>query len=499
MSVRLWQAKARLLRVLNDGGMKREAAQCHRNALALDLGAIDSAFALLELAENAADLLAQYRTQQRGRAVLEAMPWFEAALQARSCYVQCEHGKAQRVYETLCERYPDNSHVLRELAECHVQLGRVEEPRRCFEHLHRVEPLAVAGMDVYGILMEREGQAVHLNKLSQHLLAVDRHRPETWTTLALAAKKRGDRGRALSMVKRALQLDPCHGWAQLLLALLLYEDQQFAEASRSFRAARLISPESYPAYKGLVVSALKLERPDEARALAEEMRRRMSSNPRAIALYGEVIHSVTGNARIVGKCAREALRIDPDCIEAILSLASYFARQSKIEDGIAYLQERLDACLSHRFALHCRIAQYYEQLKRLQDALEHYKEAARCNPLLEEAATGFARVQRELRGGGTNSAAASSGGKASSFLEDDDDNDDDGEEEEEEEEEEEDDDADDSLDDHDDDDLGDFTDGDGASSIIGGVGDNDSLARLHGSFGSIDESAIDWSAIGDND
>jgi predicted Zn-dependent protease len=205
--------------------------------------------------------------------------------------------------------------------------------------------------------------------------------PECWLLVARALARRGDERAADEPARRFLAAAPLHpvapgAWYLVGRAVLASEDADAGEeaAARAFargralerwhallRARRLqarLAPEDALPRVGLALLWLEVDRPESARAWAEDALRLAPESDRALLVAATCARRTGDAARAEALCAR-ALEQRPGWPEARLERAELFLESGRAEEGEAELralfEEGAEAGLPRAWLLLARV------------------------------------------------------------------------------------------------------------------------------------------------
>jgi len=152
------------------------------------------------------------------------------------------------------------------------------------------------------------------------------------------------RAKALSAVRKALELEPDLADAHVLLANLQQEQWHWADAEAEYRRALELSPNDADAHAGLASWLMCQGRTDEALAWA---RRGRELDPLAVsgANMGWILFQSHRYKEAIREL-RSALAVQPDDIDVLLYLGFTLIANSQSEDAIPVLERAVS--ISHR-------------------------------------------------------------------------------------------------------------------------------------------------------
>jgi tetratricopeptide (TPR) repeat protein len=359
----------------------------YRRALELSQGtAVEALTGIYELSlskmerQQLEDLIRTYSSQY---------PWLPPLLEGTNWFRQFRFAQALETFNKLNITYPDNPIILQNLAECQLQMSNIDGGRRAFDQLRRIDPFTTDGIDLYAMLLERHGTPGQVlpEELVRHILSLRApHSPQVWTALAVYWKSKMQKEKAMAMVENALQVAPHHHRAHLLKGQLLLDQNKPEEAKECFHLAKIYFP-TFQSYRGLVACKFKLNDPKGAMIYAKELKTLMYDSPRALSLYADLIlKTEPTKMNSAYELYIEALKIDPQCVEAIISLAALHASQRRHEQAIAFLTSKIGGAASEadRGLIYLNLGKIFDSKNLYTEALVNYEEAYRSLPGMKD-------------------------------------------------------------------------------------------------------------------
>ncbi|KAK3003270.1 hypothetical protein RJ639_018882 [Escallonia herrerae] len=105
------------------------------------------------------------------------------------------------LFTELLQRFPNNIHVLLEIAKVEAIIGKNDEAITSFEKVRSIDPYVLTYMDEYAMLLMLKSEHLKLNKLVHDLLSIDPTRPEVFVALSVLWERKDERG-ALSYAEK---------------------------------------------------------------------------------------------------------------------------------------------------------------------------------------------------------------------------------------------------------------------------------------------------------
>ncbi|KAL1548490.1 Anaphase-promoting complex subunit 7 [Salvia divinorum] len=377
----------------------RAAIGCFKECLRNCPYIFDAIIALAELGVSAKDIISLFpQTPSRsGRPPFDhfdSSRWLPRYVEAQCCIASNDYKGGLDLFAELLQRFPNNIHILLEMAKVKAVIGKNDEAILDFENVLSIDPYIMTYMDEYAMLLKLKSDNSKLNKLVHDLLNIDPTKPEALVALAVLWEKKDERG-ALTYAEKSIRIDERHVAGYIMKGNLFLSLNRPEAAVIAFRGAQELRPD-LRSYQGLVRSYLAVSKVKEALFAAREAMKAMPQSGKVLKLVGDVHAShVTGREK-AKKFYESALRLEPGFLGAALALAELHVVEGRNGDAVSLLQRYLkdwaDDCL------HVKLAQVFAATNMLQDALSHYQAALRINPQNEAAKKGLERLEKQMKG-----------------------------------------------------------------------------------------------------
>ena len=187
---------------------------------------------------NVAMLRRQFPAAQAAyRQVLDKAPSVQhAMLLARAFVANGEADKALALIETQSKKAPQDTGLLRALAELQTNLGKNEAAAKSFVQLLALNPKDVGAMSSYAVLLQSMGDAKALGTAEQALKLAPAS-AEAADTLGWVLALQGKYDLSLRHLREARLRDPSNGSIRFHLAYALSKSGRKAEAKEELSAA----------------------------------------------------------------------------------------------------------------------------------------------------------------------------------------------------------------------------------------------------------------------
>ncbi|XP_062230761.1 anaphase-promoting complex subunit 7-like [Phragmites australis] len=324
----------------------------------------------------------------------DALRWWNRYVEAQCCIASHDYKGGLDIYLELMQRFPNNVHILLEIAKVEAIIGRNDEAIMYFEKARLIDPNIITYMDEYAILLKSKSDYTKLSKLVHDMLHIDPARPETCVALA-AMWERKDERKALTYAEKSLRVDDRHITGYIMKGNLHLSLNRPDLAVTDFRGAQELRADLL-SYQGLVRAYLALSKCKEALFTAREAMKVMHQSAKALKLVGDV-HAISSSGREKArKFYESAIRLEPGFLGAALALADLHVAEGRNKEAVLLLERYLRQWADD--SLHIKLAQVFAATNMLSDALSHYQSALRINPHNEAAKKGLERLEKQMKG-----------------------------------------------------------------------------------------------------
>jgi len=264
------------------------------------------------------------------------------------------------------------------LSGTRMQAGQYDGAVQAARQALAIDPACVdAGVNLGRALIEQQEIGAAMDAFAD---VAERGPPTALlcTNIARGWRAAGDVMQATTWIDRALQLEPGHVPALVLLGGLAREMGDLDSALTQLTRAAALDADNYEMWSETAL--ILLERGDAAAALAAQQKARalMPEVPAAIAGHANALVAV-GDMRAALDAYKQALDVNPMSIAALCGIAQNFPRKldRTHRERIESLLMMPDLRAQTRSPLHAAMASYY-------DALEDYPRAAAQTDLANE-------------------------------------------------------------------------------------------------------------------
>ncbi|XP_027363285.1 anaphase-promoting complex subunit 7 isoform X2 [Abrus precatorius] len=360
---------------------------------------LEAITALSELGSTAKDIISLFpQTPNRsGRAPFDhtdSCRWLQRYVEAQCCMASNDYKGGLELFADLLQRFPNNIHLILEIAKVEAIIGKNEEAIMNFEKARSIDPYIITYMDEYAMLLKLKSDYSKLSKLVHDLLNIDPARPEVFVALSVLWEKK-DEIKALQYAEQSIRIDERHISGYIMKGNLLLTMKRADAAVSAFRAAQELRPD-IRSYQVLVHTYLALSKMKEALYASREAMKAMPQSAKALKLVGDVHASNSGGREKAKKFYESALRLEPGYLGAALALAELHVIEGRNGDAVSLLERYLKDWADD--SLHVKLAQVFAATNMLLEALSHYQAALRLNPQNEAAKRGLERLEKQMKG-----------------------------------------------------------------------------------------------------
>ncbi|KAL3626124.1 Anaphase-promoting complex subunit 7 [Castilleja foliolosa] len=377
----------------------RAAIGCFKECLRSCPYIIEAIIALAELSVSSKDIISLFpqspnRSGKHPSDQFDSSRWLQRYVEAQCFIASNDYKGGLELFSELLQRFPNNIHILLEMAKVKAVTGKNDEAILDFEKVRSLDPYVVTYMDEYAMLLKLKSDNTKLNKLVHDLLNIDPAKPEVYVALSVLWEKKDERS-ALSYAEKSIRVDERHVAGYIMKGNLYLSMNRPDAAVIAYRGAQELRPD-LRSFQGLVRSYLALSKVKEALYVAREAMKAMPQSAKALKLVGDVHASNTNGREKAKKFYESALRLEPGFLGSALALAELHVMEGRNKDAVNLLERYLKDWADD--SLHVKLAQVFAATNMLQDALSHYQAALRINSQNEAAKKGLERLEKQMKG-----------------------------------------------------------------------------------------------------
>ncbi|KAI7756585.1 hypothetical protein M8C21_009895, partial [Ambrosia artemisiifolia] len=340
----------------------RPAIACYKECLRHCPYIFEAIISLAELGVQAKDIfsLLPQTPNRTGRPPFDQFDssrWLHRYVEAQCCIASNDYKGGLELFSELLQRFPNNVHILLEMAKVEAIIGKNDEAITNFEKVRSIDPYVVTYMDEYAMLLKLKSDPLKLNKLVHDLLTIDPARPEVYVALSVLCERKDERA-ALANAEKSIKIDERHLPGYIVKGNLFLSMNQPDAAVVAFRSAQELRPD--------------------------------------LRSYQDVYASSSSGREKAKKFYESALRLEPGYLGAALALAELHVMEGRNNEAVTLLERYLKDWADD--SLHVKLAQVFAATNMMQDSLSHYQAALRINPLNEAAKKGLERLEKQMKG-----------------------------------------------------------------------------------------------------
>ncbi|MFN0196196.1 MAG: tetratricopeptide repeat protein [Planctomycetaceae bacterium] len=253
---------------------------------------------------------------------------------------QGNYKDAEKIYQGVLERRPDDTNALFHLGAMYAVQGRFEEAARIFEKSLATEPDSPQPLFNLGLARARLGQAEVAERHFVELLQLDPLFPGGWVALGNLLSRQGRTAEAIAAFESELEFNPSSVEAHVNLGVILGGQQQLEESHRHLAEAVRLAPESAEARFNLGVCEGMLKNYDAAVPHLQEAIRLRPDHPGARTALGNIFAKSGRHAEAIEAYEAE-LEKNPKWVEAQANLGALFGEQDRFPEAMEHLEEAL--------------------------------------------------------------------------------------------------------------------------------------------------------------
>ena len=238
------------------------------------------------------------------------------------------------------------------------------------------------------------GRLADAEPIYRQVIAEHPDQPDAYHRLGMLAAQSGDIEQALTLIDRAIEIDPNewryhHGRGEVLLAV-----EQYTAAIAAFEQALRLNGDAPEALFKLGVALHATQQLDRAMALYQRV---LSINPNLAEVHnhlGSALQSAGRSSEAI-EAFRRAVRLQPVNAEALSNLGSALQEAGRLDEAIAAYR----AALTFRpdfFPLYNNLASALAEQNRLDEAANALRQAVAVDPEYAIGWSNFAKVLRQL-------------------------------------------------------------------------------------------------------
>ncbi|ERN16912.1 hypothetical protein AMTRI_Chr02g264590 [Amborella trichopoda] len=378
----------------------RAATAAYKECLRTCPYVLEAIVGLADLGVSAKEILSLFpQTLSRGGRPpsdhFDVSRWLQRYVEAHCCIASNDYKGALEHFSDILQRFPNNVHILLEIAKVEAITGKNEEAILNFEKVRSIDPYVITYMDEYAMLLKTKTDQSKLNRVVHELVNIDPSRVEVCVAFSVLWDRKNEKGRALAYTEKSLRIDDRHITAHIMKGNVFLSMNRPDAAVTAFRSAQELRPD-LRSYQGLVRSYLALNKTKEALCVAREAMKAMPQSAKALTLVGDVYFSHPSGIEKARKFYESALRLERGYLGAALALADLHVMEGRHGDAISLLERYLNDWEDD--SLHTKLAQIFSKSNMLLESVTHYQTALSINPQNDAAKKGLERLDKQMKG-----------------------------------------------------------------------------------------------------
>lgn len=256
-------------RLYEESNLKRLAVQCYKDALLISPLSLELIGHVIGLGMGAEEVLqtlgeAAERRQCSELAQVLKQAWLVDLVHSYAHKKNGDNHRAAALLRDLNASFPRNIFLLAQTAHISGKmLGHDADTLMVYRHIHKLDKHYVHHMDHFAMLLHTKGTEAELNKLASNLLEAAPSLAQPWIVAAWYCVSKGDLENALSLVDKAIVLQPQCSPAYLSKGRMNILANNFDIALIAFSQANSIEKD-LPSFVGMIEANIALNKLKEA-------------------------------------------------------------------------------------------------------------------------------------------------------------------------------------------------------------------------------------------
>jgi len=292
------------------------------------------------------------------------------------CQYRCRD--ALQIFQQLPVPHQRTSWVLHQQGRAFLEQGDFLSAQRCLEHMHKVDPGRMEGLELLSTVYWQLKKEVDLSNLAQRTMDWDYESPQAHCVVGNCFSLQKDHETALVFFKRSLQLDPDFTYTHTLSGYEYMANEDFDKAMACFRRAMKTDERHYNAWYGLGAIYHRQEKFDFAQ---EHFEKAVEIHPSSSVLRCNLgmAQYANGKAYVALETLSEAFRLDPRNPQARFQRATIYSALHRPEEALRELQVVRDAA-PREASVHFAMGKVLKKLGRPDEAMKCFLTAMDLDP-----------------------------------------------------------------------------------------------------------------------
>jgi len=292
------------------------------------------------------------------------------------CQYRCR--EALQIFQQLPMAQQRTAWVLHQQGRALLEQGDFLSAQRCLEHMHKVDPGRMPGLELLSTVYWQLKKEVALANLAQRAMDWDYESPEAHCVVGNCFSLQKDHETALVFFKRSLQLDPDFTYTHTLSGYEYMANEDFDKAIACFRQAMRTDERHYNAWYGLGAIYHRQEKFDHAEHHFEKA---VEIHPSSSVLRCNLgmAQYANGKAYQALETLSEAFRLDPRNPQARFQRATIYSALHRPDEALRELQMVRDAA-PREATVHFAMGKVLKKLGRPDEAMKCFLTAMDLDP-----------------------------------------------------------------------------------------------------------------------
>lgn len=326
-------------------------------------------------ATDTANLKPDKESDEKVQDILDLLSVSGAAYQSL-CQYRCR--EALQILQQLPIPHQNTSWVMHQQGRAFLEQGDFVSAQRCLEHMHKMDPGRMAGLELLSTVYWQLKKEVDLANLAQRTMDWDYESPQAHCVAGNCFSLQKDHETALVFFKRSLQLDPDFTYTHTLSGYEYMANEDFDKAIACFRQAMRTDERHYNAWYGLGAIYHRQEKYDHAETHFEKA---VEIHPTSSVLRCNLgmAQYANGKAYQALETLSEAFRLDPRNPQARFQRATIYLALHRPEEALQELQMVRDAA-PREATVHFVMGKVLKKLGRPDEAMKCFLTAMDLDP-----------------------------------------------------------------------------------------------------------------------
>jgi tetratricopeptide (TPR) repeat protein len=299
----------------------------------------------------------------------------EILARARQLHLRGNVTHALQLYRQALQQTPNDLDALYACGEAYQELRMFQQAAECFQRILQVQPSHAEACTKLGNVLLVQGNLDGAAERYQLALRLQPNHTEAHNNLGEVFVYQGKDDQALACFQHAVAIQPTEAVFHYNVGKTLKALKRSSEAIASFREAVRLRPDFGEALTKLGLLLVADSEYDEALVCFEQAARVL---PREAVVHSNLGNALleAGNKKAASQHFREALRLDPDCIQALSRVAftDLFRLSRDQLERIKLLLTQPQLRPRDASMLHFAYAHIRDRAKDYDEAFYHFRE-----------------------------------------------------------------------------------------------------------------------------